>query len=263
MGKALLARKRNIIFGVVESTDVVAESRRIHRTTPTSTALLGRVLTGTILYGLMYRGSEPRGITVEIVCSGPARRVIAQLKGQRIRGYIANANAEADLKDGKLNVGGIVERGIMRVIREGYISEVPLVSGEIGEDFAHFLYRSEQRRSAVGLGVLVGEYGQVISAGGFMIEVLADAKEDEISEIEDKLRGFSVSLFLSKGNSSKELLKYLAWDVEPLDERDYYYDCWCSYERLIEAVLHDESVEDGDRAVCIFCGKEYIIRKSS
>jgi len=261
MGKAFLARKGNLIFGVVESTDIVAEARRIHQTSPTSTALLGRVLTGTVLYGLMYRGSEPRGITVEIACSGPARRIIAQIKGQRVRGYIANPNAEAELKDGKLNVSGIVKSGIMRVIREGYISEVPLVSGEIGEDFAYFLYQSEQRKSAVGLGVLVGEYGQVVSAGGFIIEVLAEAEEREISEIEEKLKGFSVSLFLSKGNSSLSLLKYLAGEVEPLDERDYYYDCWCNYERLIETVLQDESIEDGTRAVCIFCKKEYIIRR--
>lgn len=262
MGKAYLTRKGKIIFGVVDSTDIVSEARRIHQTSPTSTALLGRVLTGIVLYGLMYRGSEPKGITLEISCSGSAKRVIAQLKGQRVRGYIANPSAEAEIRDGKLNVSGIVGSGIMRIIREGYISEVPLISGEIGEDFAYFLYQSEQRRSAIGLGVLVGEYGQVVSAGGFMIEVLADADESQISEIEEKLKGFSVSLFLSRGNSSLALLKYLAGEIEPLDERDYYYDCWCSYERLIEAVLQDEGVEDGARAICIFCKKEYIIRKS-
>jgi len=263
MGKALLTRKGNIIYSVIDSTDIVSKSRDIHRTSPTSTALLGRVLTGAILYSLMYRGTQPRNITVEILCDGPAKRVIAHVKttGQ-VRGFISNPEADLPPRpDKKLNVSGIVGSGILRVIREGYISEVPIISGEIGEDFAYFLYQSEQRKSAVGLGVLVGKYGEVISAGGFMIEVLPDASEDEIKKVEDKLKDFSVSLYLSEGRSSLDLLRYLAGDVQPIDERDYIYDCWCSYEKLIETVLHDETIEDNTIATCIFCKKEYIIRK--
>ncbi len=263
MGKALLSRVGNLIFGVVNSTDVVSHARDIHKTSPTATALIGRVLTGSVLYSLMYRGTRPKNITVEMVCSGPAKRVISQVKttGQ-VRGFIANPKADAPLKYGKkLNVSAIVGKGIIRVIREGYISEVEIVSGEIGEDFAHFLYQSEQRKSAVGLGVLVGEYGQVISAGGFIIEVLADATEEEISSVEEKVEGFSISEFLSKGRSSFELLRYLAGDVEPTDERDYFYDCWCSYENLVKAVLNDEGIKGNTVATCVFCRKEYIIRK--
>ncbi|MEO0208454.1 MAG: Hsp33 family molecular chaperone HslO [candidate division WOR-3 bacterium] len=264
MGKALLTRKGNLVFGVINSTDVVAKARDIHKTSPTATALLGRVLTGSIIYSLMIRGTQPKNITVEIVCFGPAKRVIAQVRTDgRVRGYIANPNADLPVRsDKKLDVAGIVEGGIMRVIREGYVSEVPLISGEIGEDFAYFLYQSEQRRSAVGLGVLVGEYGQVVSAGGFIIEVLADATDKEINSVEEKLKGFSVSKYLSMGRDSIDLLKFLAGDdAEPIDERDYVYECWCDYERLLETVLNDESIEDNTVATCIFCKKEYIIRK--
>ncbi len=261
MGKALLGRKGNIIIGTLESKDIVTEARRIHNTSPTATALLGRLLTGAALYSLTYRGTRPKLITFELLSDGPVKHAVAQVKGNRLRGYVKNPEADADPRGGKLYVASIVGKGILRVIRDNYVSEVPLVSGEVGEDIAYFFYQSEQRRTAVGVGVLVGEYGEVVSAGGFILEVLPDATEKEITEVEEKLKGFSVSRFL-QDKGVEDLFRYFGGeDAEVAEETDYRYDCWCTYEEVEKLVLmmREEIKEDKVVARCTFCKKEYII----
>jgi len=265
MGKALLGRKGNVVIGTLESRDIVAEAQKIHGTSPTATALLGRLLTGAALYSLTYRGARPKLITFEIISDGPAEHTVAQVKGNRVRGYVKNPKAHADPKGGKLDVASIVGKGILRVIRDNYVSEVPLVSGEVGEDIAYFFYQSEQRRTAVGVGVLVGEYGEVVSAGGFILEVLPDATEEEITEVEEKLKGFSVSRFL-RDRGVEELFRYFGGeDAEVAEEMDYRYDCWCTYEeveRLVLVMREDLKGDPGEDKVvarCMFCKKEYII----
>jgi len=260
VGKALLGRKGNMVVGAIDSRDIVAEARRIHQTSPTATALLGRLLTGAALYSLTYHDAEPDLITFEIISDGPAGHAVAQVKGRRLRGYVKNPQAHADPRDGKLAVSSIVGKGILRVVRDGYVSEVPLVSGEIGEDMAHFFYQSEQRRTAVGVGVLVGEYGEVVSAGGFIVEALPDATEDEIKALEELLQDFSVSRFLSE-RGVDELFRRFAGDSPPLAREEYRYDCWCNYEELRRLVLMLEDRPEGGKVVarCLFCRKEYVI----
>ena len=264
MGKALLGRSGHVVIGVVESGDIVSEAKAIHNTSPTATALLGRLLTGAALYSLTYRGVRPNLITFEILCDGPAKHVVVQVKGHRLRGYVENPQAHAQPREGKLDVSSIVGKGILRVIREGYVSEVPLVSGEVGEDIAHFFYQSEQRRTAVGVGVLVGEYGEVLSAGGFITEVLPGGTEEEISSLEEKIKDLSVSRFL-QGNTVEGLFNHLGGEV-PAEEVEYMYDCWCSFEeirRLVsvmgEELIGEHTGEDKLVARCKFCKKEYII----
>ncbi len=259
MGKALLGRSGNVLIGALESRDIVSDAQRIHGTYPTPTALLGRLLTGAALYSLIYRGTRPILITFEIISDGPVKHAVAQVKGTRVRGYVKNPHARAEPRGGKLAVSDIVGKGILRVIRDNYVSEVPLVSGEVGEDIAHFFYQSEQRRTAVGLGVLVGEYGEVLSAGGFVVEVLPDATEEEIRRVEERIKDLSVSRFL-KDRDVRELFEYLGGE-EVTEETEYRYDCWCSYEGIRRLVLMMEK-ERGDEKVvarCMFCKREYVI----
>jgi molecular chaperone Hsp33 len=213
------------------------------------------------LYSLTYRGTRPKLITFEIVCDGPVKHAVAQVKGTRVRGYVKNPEADSEPVGGKLAVSSIVGKGILRVIRDNYVSEVPLVSGEIGEDIAYFFYQSEQRNTAVGVGVLVGEYGKVISAGGFVVEVLPDATEEEIGDVENRLKGLSVSRFL-EGRDAEELFQHLGGET-PAEVLEYRYDCWCTYEEVKRLVLMmEEELRGGEDKVvarCAFCRREYII----
>ncbi len=266
VGRAILGRYGNVVVGVLESKDIVSEARRIHGTSPTATALLGRLLTGAALYSLVYRGTRPKLITFEMIMDGPAEHAVAQVKGTRVRGYVKNPEAHAKPVGGKLAVSSIVGKGVLRVIRDGYVSEVPIVSGEVGEDIAHFFYQSEQRRTAVGVGVLVGEYGEVLSAGGFILEVLPDATEEEIAEAEERIRGLSVSGFL-KEKSVEDLFSHLTGGKgEVAEVLDYRYECWCSYEEVkrLVVMMREELTEEEKRegkvvARCMFCKREYLI----
>ncbi len=259
MGRALLGRGGNVLIAVLDSKDAVSEAQRVHGTYPTPTALLGRLLTGAALYSLTYRGSRPVLITFEVISDGPVRHAVAQVKGRRLRGYVRNPHVRAEPRKGKLAVSDIVGKGILRVVRDSYVSEVPLVSGEVGEDIAHFFYQSEQRRTAVGLGVLVGEYGEVLSAGGFIVEALPGATEEEIGRIEERIGELSVSRFLME-RDVRSLFEYLGGE-RVVEETEYRYDCWCNYEGVRRIVLTMEGRGKDEKVVarCMFCRREYVI----
>ena len=159
--KKFMSHVDMVKISCVETTELVEEARKVHQTNPTPTAALGRTLTMAVLMGTMMK-NETDKLTIQILGDGPAGQILAVCnKNGEVKGCIANPMAKAPLKpDGKLNVSAIIGKGQLNVIKdiglkEPYVGNVPLQTGEIAEDFAYYYAMSEQTASAVALGVLV------------------------------------------------------------------------------------------------------------
>ena len=264
-------------ISVVETTDLVEEARKIHNTNPTPTAALGRTLTMAVLMGTMMKNEKDR-LTIQIRGNGPAGQILvsANNKGE-VKGYIANPLAEAELKEnGKLNVSGIIGKGELNVIKdvglkEPYIGNVPLQTGEIAEDFAYYYLMSEQIPSAVALGVLVDKDGSVKRAGGYVIQILPDTPEQIIKLIEDRInKSKSITEMLESGMTLEEIAKYISDDLNTyvVEEIEPKYKCDCSRERMEKALISIgkkdimELAEDEETQIeCHFCNKKYKFTK--
>ena len=173
----------------IDSTGVVAELERIHGTEPAVTAALGRLATGSLIFGAMQKQPH-HAVTVRILADGPAGTLLATANGNgEVRGLVANPRTgiEQVKENGKLNVSGVVgSAGRLTVtrdlgMRQPYVGVVELISGEVGEDLAHYLLSSEQTPSAVGLGVFVDRTGSVVASGGYIVQLLAGV-EDRAAE---------------------------------------------------------------------------------
>lgn len=269
------------LIGAV-TTGLVAEGCRRHRPSPTAAAAFGRALTGALLFGSSFKDLEY--ITLRFDCRGPIGGIVAEANAHgAVRGYIRNPLADAEpLLPGKLNVGAIVGRGMLHVIREAgheiglarepYFGSVPIVSGEIAEDLAHYLATSEQINSAVGLGVYVdsdGAAGQVVTAaGGYLIQVMPGIEEETLARLEAQLaRAPHVTDRIRDGASAEEMLLEAIGDFEltVLNRRPVVFRCSCSYERAINIVtaLGEAEVADmlekdrGAELTCHFCSEVY------
>ena len=175
------------------TTELVEEARKIHDTTPVATAGLGRVLTGTGLMGLMLKNESDK-LTVLFKGDGPARQILATAFADgRVKGYIANPDVDLPLNEaGKLDVGGSLGIGELTVIKdlglkEPYVGTIALVDGEIADDLTAYYYISEQQNTAISLGVKVDTDCSVMAAGGMIIQMLPDAKEEAIDALEAML----------------------------------------------------------------------------
>lgn len=261
------------------TTKTVAEAVRRHDTTPTASAALGRTLTGSLLLGSSLKDFDR--LTVKIEASGDIGGVFAEAKPNgKVRGYVRNPNAESPAKNnGKLDVSGIVGEGTFYVIRESgfdvglhkdpYIGSVPIISGEIAEDFAYYLANSEQIPSAVLLGVLLqNEEPYVSASGGVMIQMMPGANEHIITMIEDTIRHAPhLTSVIQEGATPEDLLK-LALGVIPFDvleEKNVAFECNCSMKRAISLVSSlgkvevQDMLEKDNGAVmdCGFCNEKY------
>ena len=182
-----------IRLGLVYGKEVVELARHYHNTTPTSTAALGR----TLMAGLVMMAdlkSEKAALSLHIDGDGPLGKILVTGKNDgAIKGYVAHPEADAPLRDdGKLNVGAVVGKGNLTVVmdlgmREPYVGQVELVTGEIGDDIANYYARSQQVPTAVGLGVLVDRDYSVLHAGGFLAQTLPDASEESVKALEERL----------------------------------------------------------------------------
>jgi molecular chaperone Hsp33 len=266
------------------TTRTAAEAARRHQTTGTVSAALGRTLTGTLLLGAGQK--EFDRLTVQIECDGPVGGITAETnpRGQ-VRGYVRNPAADAPLNAaGKFDVGAVVGSGMfyvtyesgfdMGLYREPYRGAVPLASGEIGEDFAYYLAKSEQIPSAVLLGILVRarESGEtfVEAAGGLMIQVMPGADEKVIAAIESSVsRNPHTAVLVREGARPSDMLRSALGDVpfEVLEEREVEFACQCSYERVVSLVSSIEQGElesmlredKGAALTCHFCNETYRI----
>ena len=256
------------------STDMVEEARKIHDTTPLASAGLGRVLTGAGLMGLMLK-NEGEKLTVLFKGDGPARQILATAtQAGDVKGYIANPDVELPLTpQGKLDVGGAVGHGILNVIKdmgmkEPYVGQVGLQTGEIAEDLTYYFATSEQVASSVGLGVLMNHDNTVRQAGGFIIQLMPFTDEKVIDALEKKLSSVkSVTSMLDAGMTPEDLLQELLGEfgVEITEKTETRFACNCSKERMEKALISigrkdlEEMIKDGEpiEMNCHFCNSHY------
>lgn len=266
------------------TTDLVAEACRRHGTFPAASAALGRTLTGTLLLAMMQKDLER--LTVQFNCSGPIGGIIATADAQgRARGYVKNPHAGDDatlLRDGKIDVAAVVGGGTMIVQRElgeeiglakrPYIGQVEIVSGEIAEDFAYYLTKSEQIPSGVSLGVFVqntdAALAEIVAAGGFIVQLMPGADEGLADRFTEVLAAAPHATDLVRaGMGPLEMLRAALQrdDVEELYSREVRFECVCSREQVLGVLAGldrgtlDEMIGDarGEEVVCPVCNEKY------
>ena len=194
------------------TTDIVNEAVRIHNTYPVATAALGRMLTAAAIMGATFK-NESDTLTLQIKGDGPLGSVVAVSDAQsKVRGYVSNPYVDRPLNDkGKLDVGGAVGEGFLTVIRdlglkEPYIGQTPLISGEVAEDISYYYAQSEQIPTAIGLGVLVDVDNTVISAGGFMIQMLPGSTDEMAQKLNETIKNLPpVSKLIKDGTTAEDL----------------------------------------------------------
>ncbi len=271
--RAISGNKEIRAFGV-SMRDSVEEMRSCHDTSPVVTAALGRLLSAGAMMGSMLQGDDK--LTLSVRSDGPVEGLTVtadasgHVKGFAIEPQVINPIREWDKK---LDVGGIVGNGTLRVIKdqglkEPYIGEVGLISGEIAEDLTLYFAQSEQIPSAVGLGVLMNKDNTVREAGGFIVQLLPGASEESISTLERNVGKISsVTDLMKEGKSSADILGMLLDPLgcEILSETPVSYRCDCSRERIEEVLLSlgekelRSLIAEGKETEvkCHFCNKAY------
>lgn len=270
-----ISENGGIVFYGVDSTEIVREMERLHKTSAVTTAALGRLLTAASMMGIMLKSTRD-SVTIQIRGGGPAGRLLAVSDGTgNVKGYVENPVVELPPReDGHLDVGTAVGRdGTLDVIRdlgmrEPYIGQVPLTSGEIAEDITSYFAISEQVPTVCALGVLVDTDLSVRCAGGFIVQLLPGATEQEIDLLEQNIKAMpSVTAMLEQGKTVRDMLDMALQGFRPdiLDSYHVTYRCDCSRER-VEGMLRSlgrkevEKLRDEDPIAevnCQFCDKTY------
>ncbi len=268
-------KEGNIRVFVARTTSLVNDARNIHNTTPTASAALGRTLTAAAILGTMLK-NQKETVSIQFKGDGPIGTVlaVANSKGE-VKGYVGDPTVDLPLRsNGKLDVGGAVGQvGKVTVIRdfglkEPYIGQSDIVSGEIAEDLANYFVYSEQQPSAVALGVLVDRDTSIKAAGGYIIQVLPDATEEALDKLENNIaKAEAVSSLIEKGLTPEEILLNICdgFEMEIKDKSPVKLSCDCSTERIQKALIAVGKVEleklieeDGEaELVCHFCNKKY------
>jgi molecular chaperone Hsp33 len=265
------------------TTDLVAEACRRHDTYPLVSAALGRVLTGTVLLGLMQKDLER--VTVQFSCTGPVKGIVATADAHgHVRGYTKNPHAGSPAyflnEQGKLNVAAVVGGGMMYVEREigleiglskePYRGSVEIVSGEIAYDFAYYLTKSEQIPSGVSLGVFVVPDDGVTAAGGFIVQIMPGADPALADDLTRRLAAAPhATQMVREGLTPLQMLETALGrdDVEVLKTCEPAFRCTCSYERAVSilAAVDKETIDDifakgtGEEVVCPVCNERYFV----
>ena len=251
------------------------ESRRLHNTSPVMSAALGRTLTAAAMMSIMMKGDNDK-LTIQIKSDGPSGglTVCADSHGN-VKGYTPVPDVILPAKsNGHLNVSGAIGNGDLIVVKdlglkEPYVGRIVLQTGEIAEDMTYYFAASEQTPSSVGLGVLMNMDNTVGCSGGFIIQLMPDASDDDISVIENNLKSLkSVTEMLDAGMTPEDMLSEVlkGLDVRFNERYDTAYKCDCSEERVEKALIslgEKEIVslinENKDAEIhCDFCEKDYI-----
>ena len=257
------------------STKTVCETARVmHQMSPVATAALGRFMTGSILISESMKNPGDTQTTI-IRGDGPMEGMTCVTDfGFKVRAYPMEPVVPTEYhKPGKINVGAAVGKGSLTVVRdiglkEPYVGVSELVSGEIAEDFAYYLAKSEQTKSIVSLGVLL-EKGEVSHAGGLMVQLLPGAGEEEISYLEKRAAGFpEISFLFSEGFTPAQIIDLFMGDPDLvyLDGKEVGFKCNCSRERMLSGLAAlgksdlEEITKDGKpvETVCRFCNSKYV-----
>ena len=255
------------------TAEMTETARAYHNTSPVATAALGRLLTAGAMMGSMMK-NESDVLTLQVRGDGPLGGItVTADSSAHVKGYVNNPDVMLPAKNGKLDVGGAVGIGLLQVIKdmglkEPYVGQTILVSGEIAEDLTYYFANSEQVPSSVGLGVLMNHDNTVRCAGGFIIQLMPFAKEETISRLEENLKKVtSVTELLDRGYSPEQLLRELLGDLglEITDTVPTQFYCDCSKERVEKAVASigrkelEVMIGDGEdiEVKCHFCGAAY------
>lgn len=257
------------------TTREMAEAgRAFHNTSPVATAALGRLLTAGAMMGPMMKG-EKDILTLQINGNGPIKglTVTADSKGN-VKGYVVNPEVILHARpDGKLDVGGALGIGVLSVIKdlgmkEPYVGQCELKTGEIGDDLTYYFATSEQVPSSVGLGVLMEKNNTVKQAGGFIIQLMPFTPDEVVDRLEQKLSEVtSVTAMLDAGMTPEQILEELLGEfgLEINEKMPVQYHCDCSKERVEKALVSigkrdlQEMINDGKtiEVNCHFCNKNY------
>lgn len=262
------------------TTDTVGEAHRIHNTSATASAALGRLLTAAAILGAQLKG-EDDSTTLQIKGDGPIGLMVAVTDSKsRVRGYCENPQADLTTNaKGKLDVGGAIGNGFLSVIRdlnlkEPYIGRTPLVSGEIAEDLTYYFAKSEQIPTAIALGVLVDTDLSIKAAGGYMLQLMpeaTDADADRLTEIIENLP--PVTDMIAHGMSAEDIAFAVTDGFDMILETNCpkpQYECKCSREKMERALISLGKKElkelidaqDDVEMTCSFCDKVHMFDKS-
>jgi len=269
--RALPVKKSFRAFAV-ECRDVVETVRKLQGLSPVASAALGRALAGAALLSADLKIGK---IFIQINGKGPLGEILAEGDYQgNLRGTVQHPDVYIEIRDKKLPVGKAVGKdGYISVIKdlglkEVYQSSTKLVSGEIAEDLAYYLTVSEQIPSAVALGVLVNTDGSILAAGGYLIQKMPDATEEEIEELEEKLKKLPpVTTLLSQGKAPEEILNMIFPEIEILEKRELQYKCTCNMERVENSLIAlgreelENFIKEGKpvEVICHFCRTKYTV----
>ncbi|MCR5742366.1 MAG: Hsp33 family molecular chaperone HslO [Lachnospiraceae bacterium] len=254
--------------------DMVEYARAAHDTSPVMTAALGRLLTAGAMMGVTMKADDDL-LTLRIEGDGPAGGVCVTADSHgNVKGYVNNPKVLIPAKPNhKLDVSGAIGSGTLQVIKDiglkdPYVGQVNLVSGEIAEDITYYYAVSEQVPSTVALGVLMDHDNTVKCAGGFMIQLMPDAGEEVISALEEKLKGFtSITALLEDGKTPEDILAMFLGDMglEITEREECRFKCNCSKDRFARGLISlgskelNSLIEENEpiEVNCHFCSKKY------
>lgn len=269
-----ISKDASVVCSAIDATDIVNEIEEIHKSSAVVTAALGRLAMGASLMGFGLKGKDDT-ITLRVNGGGPCGNLIAVSDSfGNVRAYVQNPVVEIPLNSkGKLDVGGAVgKNGVLSVVKdlglkEPYVGQVPIVSGEIAEDITSYFATSEQIPTVCALGVLVNPDLTVKKAGGFLLQLLPYAPENAVDIIEKNINSMSsVTQMLDRGKTAEEISLMALEGLEPnvLDDFEVNYRCDCSRERVEKALislgakeLAELSKDENTNVKCHFCTKEY------
>ena len=270
-----VAKDGQVRIIVADTRELVNKGIKIHNCAPTAAAALGRMLTAGAIMGSMLK-SDKDVVTLKIDGGGEAKGVtVTSYANAHVKGYIGNPSVDLEANAlGKLDVGGAIgKNGSLLVIRdfglkEPYVGNVPIYTGEVGDDIAYYFTVSEQTPTAVGLGVLVDKDLSIRKAGGVIIQMMPGADEMLADLITYRLQDLgSITSFLDSGKTIDDMLNFLFddMDLKILEEMTPEYSCDCSREKIERALISigekdlKEIYNDGktEEIVCQFCGEHY------
>lgn len=259
-------------FFITNSKELVEELNQINKTSPVAIAALGRSATITSLIGLMLKGDEKLSTTIN--GDGPVGKIICVTNGKgEVKATIANPHVDIPLKEnGKLDVSGAVGNGYLQVVKDQglkdpFVGQTELVSGEVAEDYAYYYMKSEQIPTAISAGVLVDVDYAIKSAGALIVQLLPEATEEVISQLEHVFTNLKPMTTLLQEHELESILDAVFdGDFEVLDETEIKMVCDCSYEKFedgIKMLAPNEIIEIKQEryaeVVCNFCHKQYQI----
>ncbi len=254
--------------------DMVENAKNAHNTSPVATAALGRLMTAAAMMGADLKGEKDL-LTLRIEGSGPLGGLLVTANGHGdVKGYAFNPDVMLPPNaQGKLDVGGSLDLGVLSVIKdiglkEPYVGQTQLVTGEIAEDLTYYFATSEQVPSSVALGVLMNKDNTVRQAGGFIIQLLPGASDEIIDKLEAKLSGISsITALLNAGKTLEEILTDILGEfgLEILSKMPVQFRCDCDRSRVEKAIISigkkeiQDMINEGREIEvnCQFCNKHY------